>query len=95
MSTGLIGREIEELGVELGRLSDRAVSLVASSDQGSSAAGLTIEDYFSEDRSFPPSEQFVSQAVMPDPAVYGRAEADWRGFLTVDVLRGLRANGRA
>jgi acyl-CoA synthetase (AMP-forming)/AMP-acid ligase II len=49
-------------------------------EQGKPAVEPTIEDYFSEDRSFPPSEQFVSQAVMTDPAVYGRAEADWRGF---------------
>jgi hypothetical protein len=49
-------------------------------EQGKPAVEPTIEDYFSEDRSFPPSEQFASQAVMTDPAVYGRAESDWRGF---------------
>jgi acetyl-CoA synthetase len=49
-------------------------------DQGSSAAGLTIEDYFSEDRTFSPSEEFARQAVMTDAGVYERAEADWQGY---------------
>ncbi len=40
----------------------------------------TIEDYFSEDRVFPPSEEFRRQAVASDPGVYERADADWRGF---------------
>ena len=40
----------------------------------------TIEDYFSEDRVFPPAEGFRSQAVVSDPAIYERAEADWQGF---------------
>jgi acetyl-CoA synthetase len=43
-------------------------------------AEATIEDYFSEDRVFPPAEGFRSQAVVSDPDVYGRAEADWQGF---------------
>ncbi len=42
-------------------------------------AGATIEDYFSEDRVFPPSEEFRSQAVVSDPGIYGRA-ADWEAF---------------
>ena len=40
----------------------------------------TIEDYFSEDRVFPPSDEFRSQAVMSEAGVYERAEADRRGF---------------
>jgi acetyl-CoA synthetase len=40
----------------------------------------TIEDYFSEDRVFPPSKEFTSQAVVSDPGIYQRAEADWQGF---------------
>ncbi len=43
-------------------------------------AAATIEDYFSEDRVFPPSEAFRAQAVLGDPGVYDRAEADWKGF---------------
>jgi acetyl-CoA synthetase len=37
-------------------------------------AGATIEDWFSEDRRFPPSSEFTRQAVVADPAVYQRAE---------------------
>ncbi|MGD0393463.1 MAG: acetate--CoA ligase [Acidimicrobiales bacterium] len=40
----------------------------------------TIEDYFTEDRVFPPTDSFRSQAVVSDPGVYERAEADWQGF---------------
>ncbi len=40
----------------------------------------TIEDYFSEDRVFPPPDAFRRQAVANDPGVYERAEADWRKF---------------
>ncbi|MGH9078678.1 MAG: acetate--CoA ligase [Acidimicrobiales bacterium] len=43
-------------------------------------AEATIEDYFSEDRVFPPPEAFRREAVAGDPGVYERAEADWRGF---------------
>jgi acetyl-CoA synthetase len=39
----------------------------------------TIEDYFSEDRVFVPSDRFADQAVITDAGVYDRAEADWRG----------------
>src|SRR3984957_17411033 len=44
-----------------------------------SPVGATIEDYFSEERVFPPSEKFRSRAVVSDPAIYERA-ADWEGF---------------
>ena len=45
-----------------------------------SPAEPTIEDYFTEDRVFPPTDSFRSQAVVSDPGVYERAEADWQGF---------------
>ncbi len=38
------------------------------------AAAATIEDWFSEDRRFPPPPGFTRQAVAADPAVYERAE---------------------
>ena len=50
---------------------------------GPSAEGppaATIEDYFSEERVFPPSEAFRRQAVAGDPGIYERAAADWTGF---------------
>ena len=39
-----------------------------------SGVGATIEDWFSENRRFPPSSEFTAQAVVDDPAVYRRAE---------------------
>ena len=40
----------------------------------------TIEDYFHEDRTFPPPADLVAHAVMSDPEVYARAEADPEAF---------------
>ena len=40
----------------------------------------TIEDYYHEERTFPPPAEFVAQAVFTDPAIYERAEADPEGF---------------
>jgi acetyl-CoA synthetase len=56
-----------------------ATSTDATSTDATST-DATIEDYFSEDRVFPPPEDFRREAVAHDPGVYGRAEADWRGF---------------
>ncbi len=42
--------------------------------------GPTIEDYFSEDRAFPPPGAFSEQAVIADPDIYRRAEADVESF---------------
>jgi acetyl-CoA synthetase len=39
----------------------------------SAPSEATIEDYFSEHRVFPPTEEFRSQAVVTDPAIYERA----------------------
>ena len=44
------------------------------------ADGATIEDYYHEDRAFPPSPEFVAQAVVSDPSIYERAEADPEAF---------------
>jgi acetyl-CoA synthetase len=46
----------------------------------SGASEATIEDFFSETRLFPPSEEFRAQAVIADPEIYDRAAADWKGF---------------
>ena len=42
--------------------------------------GATIEDYYQEDRTFPPSPEFVADAVLSDPGVYDRAAADPEAF---------------
>ena len=38
--------------------------------------GATIEDWYREDRTFPPSPEFVARALVADPAIYERAAAD-------------------
>ncbi len=50
------------------------------SEGATSPVEATIEDYFTEDRVFPPTDSFRSQAVVSDPGIYERAEADWQGF---------------
>ena len=40
----------------------------------------TIEDYLIEKRTFPPSPQFQSQALVTDRALYDEAEADYEAF---------------
>ena len=42
--------------------------------------GATIEDRYSEDRTFTPSAEFVAQANVSDPAIYERAAADPAAF---------------
>ena len=37
---------------------------------------VTIEDYYREERTFPPSAEFAAAAVVSDPAVYASAAAD-------------------
>ena len=40
----------------------------------------TIEDYYREDRTFPPSAEFVASANLSDPASYRRAASDPPAF---------------
>jgi acetyl-CoA synthetase len=40
----------------------------------------TIEDYYHEDRTFPPPADFAAAAVVSDPSIYERAEADPEAF---------------
>jgi len=44
------------------------------------ASEPTIEDYLHEGRTFPPSADFVANAVVSDPGVYAEAEADPEAF---------------
>ena len=53
------------------------------SDDAQAAAtgdGPTIEDYYQEDRTFPPPPEFVARAELTDPGIYARAEADPEAF---------------
>jgi acetyl-CoA synthetase len=40
----------------------------------------TIEDYFTEDRTFPPSDGFRAAALTADQSLYDEAEADYQAF---------------
>ena len=40
----------------------------------------TIEDYYVEDRTFPPSPEFTSAALLSDDSHYAEAEADYEAF---------------
>ena len=42
--------------------------------------GPTIEDYYHEGRTFAPPAAFVEAAVVNDPTIYERADADFEGF---------------
>ena len=45
-------------------------------EAGAPSSEATIEDYLTEDRVFPPSEEFRRQALVSDPAVYRQAADD-------------------
>jgi acetyl-CoA synthetase len=42
--------------------------------------GAAIEDYFVEDRTFPPPADFAAQALVTGAEIYDEADADWQGF---------------
>jgi len=46
----------------------------------STAGRAAIDDFLLEQRRFPPPEGFVTQSVVGDDSLYGRAEADFEGF---------------
>jgi acetyl-CoA synthetase len=41
---------------------------------------MSIDDFYLEERRFPPSEAFREQAVVGDQSLYEHAESDWEGF---------------
>src|SRR4029453_1813117 len=49
-------------------------------DEQQNVTGATIEDYFLEDRTFPPPEDFTRDALITSADVYDEAERDWQGF---------------
>jgi acetyl-CoA synthetase len=53
-------------------------SQTATGDSEPKAA--TIEDYFVEDRTFPPPADFKADALITGAEIYDEAEADWQGF---------------
>ena len=40
----------------------------------------TIEDYFLEERTFPPSAEFAAAALVSDDSLYREADADYEAF---------------
>jgi len=49
-------------------------------DDATTGQGPAIEDYYREDRTFPPSPEFVANALYSDPAIYDTADADFEAF---------------
>ncbi len=52
----------------------------------SAPAGPAIEDWYLEERRFPPSEQFRRRALVTDTSLYEDADADWQGFWARQAL---------
>jgi acetyl-CoA synthetase len=44
------------------------------------APKAAIDDFYLEERQFPPSEEFRGQAVVADRSLHDHAESDWEGF---------------
>ena len=49
-------------------------------DDATTGQGPAIEDFYREDRTFPPSPEFVAKALYSDPAIYDEADADYEAF---------------
>ena len=47
---------------------------------------MTIEAYYSEDRTFPPPEHFKADALVTDQSMYDEAAEDWQGFWARQAL---------
>jgi acetyl-CoA synthetase len=50
------------------------------SDQQPQPTGAAIEDFFVEDRVFPPPEEFRRDALITGTEIYDEARRDWQGF---------------
>ncbi|HEY3142832.1 MAG TPA: acetate--CoA ligase, partial [Acidimicrobiales bacterium] len=49
-------------------------------DEQERVTGAAIEDYFVEDRTFPPPENFKRDALVTSADIYAEADKDWQGF---------------
>jgi len=49
-------------------------------DTEAGTTGKAIEDFYLEDRTFPPPEEFRRQALVSDDRLHREAEADWQSF---------------
>jgi acetyl-CoA synthetase len=54
--------------------------MASDTQSGTESGGAAIEDYFSEDRTFPPPADFAADALVTGAEIYDEAEADWQGF---------------
>ncbi len=52
----------------------------------SGAAGPAIEDWYLEERRFPPTEDVKQRALVSDTSLYDEASADWQGFWARQAL---------
>ena len=48
--------------------------------------GPAIEDYYLEERTFPPSKEFKAQSLVTDQSLYDEADEDWQGFWAKQAL---------
>ncbi|MBV9040870.1 MAG: acetate--CoA ligase [Acidimicrobiia bacterium] len=54
--------------------------MARATKEGVRVGEATIEAYYLEDRTFPPSDEFRRNALVSDDALHKEAEADWEGF---------------
>jgi acetyl-CoA synthetase len=54
--------------------------MASDTQSGTESGGAAIEDYFSEDRTFPPPADFAADALVTGAEIYDEAEADWQRF---------------
>src|SRR3954469_19105471 len=62
------------------RVGGRWVGSARPASKEDAVAEATIEAYYLEDRTFPPPDDFKSNALVSDDSMYKEAESDWEGF---------------
>ncbi|MDQ6615283.1 MAG: acetate--CoA ligase [Actinomycetota bacterium] len=53
---------------------------MTATNEQADGQGPTIEAYYLESRTFPPSEEFQADALVRDKSLYERADSDWQAF---------------
>ena len=57
-----------------------------SGESAGNATGPAIEDWYLEERRFPPSDEFKRRALVTDTSLYDEAAGDWQGFWARQAL---------
>jgi len=66
--------------MELNENTTTAAAAVTDTATASKSHNPTIEDYYHEERTFPPAPEFAAQAIVSDLSLYGEAAADYEAF---------------